>query len=1046
MNGLISWFGENKVAAKLLMVFILVAGALSLPETRKETLPNISLDLITISVAYPGASPEDVENSIINRVESVIYDLEGIRSVSSRAQEHLGVVTADIAYGYDSRELLEDIKSRVEGISSLPTDAERPVINVVSVRNLVARVIVSGAADEVSLKTLAEKIKSDLIALPGISQIELASRPFEISIEVSELALRRYGLGFGEVAAAVRKNSLDVPTGVIKTSQGDVSIKATGQAYRGGQFEDIVVRATPDGARVFVGDIAKVDDGFKEGVGNSEFNGKPAIALSVYRVGNQSILEISRALHDYVENPGTFIPHGIKLDIWQDSSSYFKSRMDLLGSNAVGGLVLLFCILLLFLRPGFSFWISLGIPVSFMGAFWLLPYFGGSINMISMFALILVLGIVVDDAIIVGENIYARQRRGNSGSRAAILGAQEVASPIIFAVLTTIIAFIPLIFLPGPEGKLIRILPIVVISTLIFSLVESLLILPSHLSALKADRSVNIPVLGALQRRFSTGLEGFVESRYRPFLALCLRWRYTAVSGFVAILVVSFGLVAAGWLKIVFVSEIEADSARAEVTFPQGAAPDVVRSGIDRVQQAALDLKTELRGLTGQDQVLGVFTVYGENNSGRVIAELAPSEMRKVSSIDIADQWRQKFGDVPEATDLKLFSTFKDVGAAVNLELSSSSLVDLKQAADDLKVRLAQFDGVFDIRDSFREGKQELLIALKPIAVNMGLSLEQVAAQVRQAYQGGEVQTIQRGNSEVKVVIRYPLEERSSLWHLENMHISLGDGSSVPLLTIADIRYGKGASQITRQNGRRVINVTARLDDNVIREPDLMLQLNRDFLSSVGERYSGMHWQIAGSQKDKAEFKRYLKNSYPLALLGMYICMAILFRSYAQPLMVMFAIPFGLIGALFGHLLLGLELTLWSVIGMIAVSGVVVNDNLVLVNYINRKRRQGTPILEAIREAGAARFRPIILTSLTTFAGLVPLMLGESLQAQFLIPMAVSLAFGVLFATTVSLILVPALYFVLSDFEKLASGLLKGAFSEKGVPAAERKPVGGDLL
>ncbi|PCJ30188.1 MAG: RND transporter [Moraxellaceae bacterium] len=1026
MNAVIAWFAENRVAANLLMVFILIAGAISLDGTRKEIIPNVSLDMINITVSYPGASPEDVEKSVITRVESAIYDIEGVKSIASRADEHFGVVTVEVGYGYDSKELLNAIKSRVDGIGSFPSDVKRPIIKELSVKNLVAYLLVSGPADMRSLRKIANNIKSDLTSMSAISQVlNTVNKTNEIAIEVSEVSLQRYGLSFNEVVAAVRQSSLDLPTGVIKTAQGEISIKAKGQVYWGDQFEEIVVRALPDGAQVLVGDVANVTDGFSTRLSTAEFNGEPAVALAVYRVGEQNILDISEALQKYIAAPLTFIPESIKLDIWQDTSVHFKSRIDLLTENFTGGMIVLFVILLLFLRIGLSFWVSLGIPISFMGAFWLLPYFGGSINMISLFAFILVLGIVVDDAIIVGENIFTFHRKGIMGLQGSVLAAQEVAKPVVFAVLTTIIAFLPLAMMPGPEGKLIKVIPIVVIATLIFSLLESLLILPAHLSGTNSNEINKAPIIGKLQTRFSLGLERFVRNVYKPFLEKCLSWRYLSMLTFVAIFIVACSLLASGWLKVVFYSTIEGDTARANVTFAQATSEDSVRRGIKKLEEVAFEIKRELKAETGEEQILDVLTSYSSSDGGSVVVEMAPSEGRAISGTDITDRWREKIGDIPDVTSLKFISTLSPSGSLVALELSSNSLDDLKAAANGLKDRLAEYNGVYGIRDSFQKGKQELQIELKPAARNLGLNLENVASQVRQAYHGTEVQSLQRGDEDVKVVVRYPVEERSSLWYLENMHIQLRDGSSVPLLTVADIQYGEGAAYIKRRDRRRVIKIDAKIDDSITTEERVMGAIRKDFLDAIPENYPGMTWSVAGIQKDRMEFKSYIKTAYFFALLGMYVMMATLFRSYYQPLMVMFAIPFGLVGALFGHMLLGMEVTLWSVIGMIAVSGVVVNDNLVLVDYINRKRDEGVQLLEAIREAGAARFRPIILTSLTTFGGLTPLMMESSLQAQFLIPMAVSLAFGVMFATSVSLILVPALYHIMHDCETLLANVFK---------------------
>ncbi|PIE41582.1 MAG: RND transporter, partial [Gammaproteobacteria bacterium] len=758
MNGVIAWFAENKVAANLLMIFIVIAGIISLGQTRKEIIPSISLDLITITVPYPGASPEDVEKSVVNRIESAVYDLEGVKGVAASANEHAGIVTVEVAYGYDSKQLLNEIKGRVDAIGSFPKDVERPIVKEISVRNLVSYVIISGPGDQESLKKIAEQVKSDLTAIKTISQVEnAANKPSEIAIEVSESSLQRYGLSFAEVAAAIKQSSLDLPTGVIKTAQGNVSIEARGQVYWGDQFEDIVVRALPDGGQVLVGDVAKVKDGFQEGADFTRFNGKPSVALAVYRVGNQNILDISKALHEYVKAPTSYIPENIDVDVWQDTSFYFKSRIDLLSKNALGGLMLLFMVLLLFLRAQLSFWVSVGIPISFMGAFWLLPVFGGSINMVSLFAFILVLGVVVDDAIIVGENIFSYHRRGVLGLKGAIKGAQEVSSPVIFAVLTTIFAFIPMLFLPGPEGKLMKVIPVVVIATLLFSLIESLLVLPAHVSGIKSGDVDNIPVLGFIQRKFSFGLESFIEKVYRPFLEFVLRWRYSAILVFVGALFIMLSMAASGWIKVVFFSDIEGDTASASVTFSQNASADTVNAGISRLEEIAFELKSELRDETGHDQILHVFTTISGHNSGSVIIEMAPSENRNISGGYITDKWRERAGDLPEMTDLKFNSSLNQNTPAIDIELASASMEDLRDAAGSLKARLAGYEGTYSIKDSFQKGKQKLVIELKPVAKNFGLSLDEIAGQVRQAYHGVTIQSIQRGESDIAVVVRYPV-------------------------------------------------------------------------------------------------------------------------------------------------------------------------------------------------------------------------------------------------------------------------------------------------
>ena len=1026
MNHMIAWFAENRVAANLLMLLIVVAGAFSIPQTRKELIPDVSLGLITVSVAYPGASPEEVEQSICVRIEEAIFDLEGIRQLTSNARENVGLVQIEVEQGYDARELLDDVKSRVDGITSFPKDAEKPVVKEISIRNRVANIVISGQTDEFTLKRLAEQTRDDLTALPSVTQVELINvRPSEISIEVSESQLQRYGLTFDEVARAVQRSSLDLPGGTMKTAEGDVLLRTQGQSYWGREFERIILRAQPDGSRITLGHVADVIDGFEQSDEKGLFNGDPAIFLTVFRIGEQSILDISRDIRDYIEQAQPTLPEGMSLQMWQDRSVHFKGRTELLLRNAATGLLLVFGILLLFLRWRLAFWVSLGIPISFMGALWMLPHVGGSINMISMFAFILVLGIVVDDAIVVGENVHAQHRMGNHGLSGAILGAQEVAKPVIFAVLTTVVTFMPILFLPGSEGKLWMVIPMVVITTLLFSLVECLLILPAHLSGIKETKIKNPGFFSRIQLGFAEGLERFIRQVYRPTLAWALRWRYATVATFLAVFMIFTALVGAGWLRTAFFPMVDGDMAVASVSFAEGTPVHITEAAVDRIEQAAIALQQELLKETGGMEIGNRVSAIGRqpmSNSdkqgsyaGEVAIELAPSEFRSLPSSEIVRRWREKTGDIPGALELTFKANMRDSGPDINVELSGNDLQQLQAAADALKLRLREYPGVHDIQDSFQGGKQEVQLRLKPEARDLDISLSDLALQVRQAFHGEEVQRIQRGRDEVKVFVRYPEAERRSLFYLENMHIRVGDGREVPILAVADVEYGYGPAEVRRVDRRRVIQVSAVVDETKNSAEKVMADVREGFLADLSSQFPRVKWGLAGQQKNKQELIQAMINGFALALLGIYALMAIPFRSYTQPLMVMSAIPFGLIGAILGHFLLGLEVSLLSLTGMIAVAGVVVNDNLVLVDYINRKRNSDIPLAKAIREAGAARFRPILLTSLTTFAGLTPLMLEKSVQAQFLIPMAVSLAFGVMFATVVSLVLVPALYFILED-------------------------------
>jgi len=1031
LKATIAWFASNRVAANLLMVLILVAGALSLPDIRKEIIPNVELDIITISVAYPGASPIEVEKAISTKIEEKIHDLDGVKKLSSKSMENMASVTVEVMSSYDTTKILDEVKSRVDSITNFPADSERPDIREISIRNRVVNLVISGPTDELSLKQLAEQVRDDLVNLPSITQVELVNvRPYEISINISEAALYRYQMSFAEVADALRRSSLDLAGGVLKTKEGDILLRTQGQKYRGEEFEQVLLRAESDGSRITMADVATVSDGFEESDLIGKFNGEPGVVLTVYRAGEQSILEISDQVRDYMEVKRAQLPKNIKLNIWQDRSRIFKGRMKLLIDNATIGLLLVFTILVIFLRWRLAFWVSVGIAISFMGTFWVLPYAGGSINMISMFAFVLVLGIVVDDAIIVGENIYTHNRGGDYGVQGAINGAQDVAMPVVFAVFTSVAAFMPILFLPGTSGKLWMAIPVVVIATLIFSLLESLLILPAHLSGLrsvKTNESKIAHFFSAKQQAFANAVERFIYTRYRPFLAFALRWRYATVAIFLSILMIFLAILFGGWLRLAFFPKVEGDMMVATVSFAQGTHISTTEISVNKMQQAAIALKEQLRNETGGEEIQNMITTVGSQPMGRtgitgghvgeVALELVPAEYRSVSNAEIMRRWRESVGEILAAQKLSFKSTMGHSGPGISMELSGLNLDKLESAADALKLRLREYPGVYDVQDSFQNGKQEVQLGLKPQARDLGVNLQEMARQVRQAFYGEEVQRIQRGRDEVKVFVRYPKVDRQTLFSLENMIIRLKNGAEVPLLSVAEVQYNIGPSLIERIDRKRIIKVTAYVDESKTTTGQVMDDLRANYLPAFETQFNSVKWDISGSQKDQKELIDSMINGFVLSILGIYALMAIPFRSYLQPIMVLSAVPFGLIGAIIGHMILGLDVSLLSLSGMIAVSGVVVNDNLVLVDFINRQRRRGVAVAKAIREAGAARFRPILLTSLTTFAGLTPLMLEKSVQAQFLIPMAVSLAFGVMIATVVSLILVPASYHILEDLK-----------------------------
>lgn len=1064
MKRAIAWFAENGVAAGLLMLVIVAAGLLTLPRIKQEVFPEIRIDVVTIQVTYRGATPEEVEEGVVVRIEEAIEGVEGIKRVTSVASEGVGVVTAEILPGADTRRALEDIKARIDAIDTFPDETEKPVVQQAVMRSQVISVAVAGDVDERTLRAVGQQVRDELVAIPGITHAELRNvRPYEISIEVAEEALRRHRLTFDDVVTAVRRSSLDLPAGALRTDGGEILLRTKGQAYRAAEFERLPLVSRADGSRIALGDVATVVDGFEETDVASRFDGKPAVLVQVFRVGDQSALEVAAKVHDWVARARPRMPAGITLTTWQDDAQLLRARLDTLLSNARMGFALVLVVLAVFMRLRIAFWVGMGVPVAILGTLAMLPVLDVSINLLSLFAFLLVLGILVDDAIVVGENIYTHQQRGADPLRAAIAGAQEVSVPVIFGVLTTVAAFTPLLTIPGAMGKLTASIPLVVITALCFSLIESQLVLPSHLRhgvAVERPHHALTRAWARVQRAVAHGLERFLRAVYGPVLERALAWRYLTAACGVAVLILVAGLVGGGWARFVFFPHVEGDNVIAFLTMPQGTPAAVTAAAVRRLEESAERLRHELeaRG-EGRGIFRHVLATIGEQpyrrrqeedrsgrrgaaltagNLGEVNIELAPAEDRALTSAEIAARWRELTGPIPDAVELTFTADIFSAGEAVNIELRGAETAALRAAADELKARLASYPGVFDVTDSFRGGKQEIRLGITPSAEALGLSLHDLARQVRQAFYGDEAQRIQRGRDDVRVMVRYPASARRSLGDIETMRIRTADGAEVPFGAVARAEPGRGFAAIRRADRQRVIAVTAEVDERRVSPNSIVAAVKARDLPAVLAAHPGVSYRLQGEQREQQEFLDAMFRRFGLALLMIYALLAIPLRSYVQPFIIMSAIPFGMAGAILGHVLMRWDLSMFSVIGMVALSGVVVNDSLVMVDWINRRRRQGASLAEAVRTAGVARFRPILLTSVTTFAGLTPLLLERSLQAQFLIPMAISLAFGVMFATGVTLVLVPAIYLILDDAARLLDRAEEGAPSESTSPRRPR--------
>lgn len=1044
MEALITWFTKNHVAANFLMAFVVVLGITTWPTLKSEIFPETSMDAFVVSVPFPNATPEEVEKGVVVPIEEAIQDLDGIKRIRSTASPSVGSVSVEAEVGYAVRDLMDNAKTRIDAIQNFSEEAEEPIIEELIIKNKVLSIALSAQTDEKTLVDLTEQVREALLVYDkGPSRITQATvagaRDYEISIEVSENTLRQYGLTFDQVAAAVRRSSLDLPGGSVRTPGGEILIRTEKRRYTAPEFEEITVVTRPDGSSVKLGEIARVIDGFEDVDLSNRFDKRPAMLINVYRVGNEDTLKVADAAKKFVnEEAPRILPDGVELKVWQDDSTYLSGRMNLLAKNGIAGLLLVALVLTLFLRPSLAVLVALGIPVSFAGAIAMMPYTGISINMISLFAFILVLGIVVDDAIVVGENVYRRIRNGEDPKIAAPKGTHEVGIVVIFGVITTMVAFTPMLGLSGFSGKIWPNIPLIVIPTLMFSILQSKFILPAHLSYLRPhDPERRIGPILRFQQKFANGLETIIERFYRPVLKLCLNNRYVVLSVFLAIFIITIMTVASGWIKFTFFPNVEADVVSAKLEMPTGVPFETTSEAVAQIELAAERIKEEYTDREGRPVVKHMLASVGFQpfqtgtntedfpaaaHLGEVTMELQPAKDRDITGDEIASIWRSYTGSIPGAVDLAFQTVVAGGGNAIDLELSGDNLDSLELAAAEVKDALADFKGVIDIASSNREGNRELKLDISPSAEALGLRLDDVARQARQGFYGDEVQRLQRGRDEVRVFVRYPEDERESITNLLQMKVRGPDGAEIPFGEVATAEWGRSYDSIQRSGRRRAVRITADIDqasDANSNEVVAAITAPDGVLSTLGQKYPGITYSFEGEQKDQNDSIQEMKQKALLALLIMYVLMAIPLKSYFQPMIVMSVIPFGLVGAVFGHLLMGFNFSIMSMCGIVALAGVVVNDSLVLVDYVNRYRASGHTLVEAAWEAGAARFRPILLTSMTTFAGLTPMLLETDIQARFLIPMAVSLAFGILFATFITLILIPSVYLIQNDFSNL---------------------------
>ncbi|MFK7976693.1 MAG: efflux RND transporter permease subunit [Halioglobus sp.] len=936
MPGPIRWFAHNPIAANLLMVLLVVGGLLALPALNKEFFPEFQMNQVSVSMPYPGAGPSEVEEQICIRIEEAVHDLEGVKSVESTARQGMGSVRIEAERGYDLQRLTAEVKNRVDAITTFPVDAERPIVSQLAHKQMMSVVTLAGDIGERELKELGERLRDDLSAQPHVSTVELGDpRPYEVSIEVSEYTLRRFGLKFSDVVTAIRGSSLNLPAGAIKAETGDIQLQTRGQAYTREDFENIPLISSADGTQILLRDVATINDGFEDLDVRTRFNDKPSHNMHVYVTANPNTLSTSESVNRWADRTRPLLPPGVELEVWQDSADPFRDRASTLVKNGLGGLALVFIVLMLFLRPLLAMWVCVGIGVAFMGTFFLLPYTGISLNMISLLAFLLVLGIVVDDAIIVGESVHAHQVSGKPGLPGAVGGAQAVVKPVMYAVISTMIFIAPMLFLPGEMAEAGIPIPVVVILALAFSLVECLLILPSHLAHMRPPTPSRFTFLRKLETfrlKFADGMVSFARNVYRPFLDRCLNVNLLVSALFFVALLFSLALYGGGWLRTAFFPAITMDFSFTRITLPEGGPYADTLAVVNKVESAALKVKTEYNAdprFASDLPAVGHIDVRANENNIIVYVNVVSS---LVDIGELTERWREVIGDPGNVESMHMDYTFNDRGKPITLVFQSGSLDELRAVSQRVNSILETHAGVFNINDSLQSPRKEIVLDLKPAAENLSVSLSDLARQVREAFYGAEAQRIPRIKEDVRVMVRYPEQERLSVDNLSEMRVRTPSGSEVPFDTVAQVRYQPSYVKVQREDRKRMLKITADVAPGTSNPRVVVNEIISDHLPQLQKEFPGLSLRLDGEMQEEADFLRAMLTYMGLAMLIVYALMAIPFRSYWQPLLVLTAVPFGVMGAIFGHAIFDWQISMFSLLGVIAAAGVVVNDNLVLID------------------------------------------------------------------------------------------------------------------
>jgi len=1043
-KGIIAWFARNPVAANLLMIAIIIGGLNSALNIRKQMFPQVENTWINVSALYRGASPQEVEETITTKLEEALKSIAGIERIISRSNRGYASADLKVLDGYKPLEVLDEVKSAVDSISSFPDGMERPQVRYTEYRQEVMYISLAADVPTKELKRLGEILHDELRALPDVNMTDFYSGAnYEISIDVPQDKLREYQLTFSDIAAAVRNFSTNTSAGEIRSDQGHISVRVEDQAYIGAEYENIPLRNLPDGSKLRLGDVATVNDGFEEGVNYSKLDGINCLTFFVGASKDQSITDISTTVNNYLVERQKTLPEGYRFEPWVDLTYYLNGRLNMMLENMFWGGLLVFLILTVFLRTKLAFWVMMGLPVSFLGALAFLPVgmVGVTINVASLFAFIMVLGVVVDDAIIIGESVHTETQEHGLTMDNVIRGAQRVAVPATFGVLTTMAAFMPMALESGPNSAFPHAIGYVVLLCLAFSLVESKLILPAHLAAMSQEKPNSNNPITKFRRKVDERLNSVIVQYYRPLLESAIHYRYTALAAFFGLMIITGGLFAAGAIRLIMMPKIPHDYSRVILEMNPDAPESALLEGMLKLDTMIRAENAKIEQEFGQKLVAKV-QMYDEGRTKATIqAKLVEPELRPINTFELSERWRSAMPSIPHMKNITIIDSIFHGGTNdgdVSFRIKGRNDAQLKAAATDIRAELLQRKGVYEVNDSEQQAAREIRFKLKPVAYGLGLTTTSVAAQTSFSLYGIEAQRIMRDREEIRVMVRYPKDERNALASINNVLIRTPSGAEVPLSEVASIEFAEGINQIYREDGNRAITIWGAVDLEQAEPFKIADEMHKSVFPDIKARYPSIVIEESGQLKNQRETADSQILSMLIIFLPIYVLLALALKSYAQPVMIMSVIPFGVLGAVFGHLLLGLDLSMMSIFGITAVIGVVVNDSLVMVDYVNRARERGETLINAVLHAGQRRFRAIILTSITTFIGLVPIMTETSLQAKIVIPMAVSLAFGVLFATLVTLLLVPCLYVISSDINRGLTKILPWLFKK---PSQQTPPT-----